>query len=520
VDLETICLKCLHPEPTSRYATATDLAADLGRFLAGEPISARPVSSLEKFGLWRRKRPIQTALSAAQAVALLFGVSGIILEWRQAAIHASGEARQRQVTENYARRIQLELYAADISVSSHAIERGDLGLARTTLARLDPKPGEEDLRGFEWRYLANLAHGSQIATLSGHTWIVTCAAFSPDSRHLVSAGWTSEAQVWTLGSDLPPQKLAGHVRSVWSATYSPDGSQIVTTGSDQSVRFWDATTLLPVPILRAVPAGFTQEFTRMRFLCSGGLDEAQLPSTSVTKHMVYWDADIIPQSIQFAPQTNESCTTANRFLVLGVQTSLPFIPQAFHAALGFKPDGNLVSAADGVQGINSRFALPGMLNLQGSGTSLYPLTTASDGYFNSWENPQRPQAGFFTFAGKLRTPFFGHIKVQLLITPSRGGGTPQIGLAGAGRRRIAQRRTWGGMKARTISSIRRHLILSNSASRTRRATQAVTSTTQRNNIILAPNVTGLTWRNLIIPWNGIRCCGDLPGLPTARSHCR
>lgn len=239
----------------------------------------------------------------------------------------------------------------------------------------------------------------------------------PNSKYYVRAGGVSGIhQAAVLSSPINLQ-LYGYPFTFTSYALSYLDSQ-----NDESRT--DGSLVLPVP------SGFTQEFARMKFLCSGGLDNAQLPSTGVTKHLVYWDVDIIPRSIQFAPQTNENCSTGNRCLVLGVQTSLPFIPQAFHATLGFMPNGNLVTAADGFEGVNSRFAVPGMLNLQGSGTSLYPLSAASDGYFNNWANPQRPQTGFFTFAGNLRTPFFGQVKAQLLITPSQSGGAPQIGLAG------------------------------------------------------------------------------------------
>jgi serine/threonine-protein kinase len=62
-DLEIICLKCLHKEPSRRYASAAALADDLRRFLQGKPIAARR-GRLEALVQWWRLHPVQAGLLA------------------------------------------------------------------------------------------------------------------------------------------------------------------------------------------------------------------------------------------------------------------------------------------------------------------------------------------------------------------------------------------------------------------------------------------------------------------------
>jgi hypothetical protein len=74
-DLETICLKALARSPARRYASAAELADDLRRWLAGEPIRARPSGRLERLGRWCRRNPLAASLFLAVTLGSAFGLA-------------------------------------------------------------------------------------------------------------------------------------------------------------------------------------------------------------------------------------------------------------------------------------------------------------------------------------------------------------------------------------------------------------------------------------------------------------
>ena len=79
-DLETICLKCLEKQPARRYATAAELADDLGRWRRGEPVRARPPSLRYVLTKWAWRRRVPLAVAAGMLLLLAAVVAGAFVQ--------------------------------------------------------------------------------------------------------------------------------------------------------------------------------------------------------------------------------------------------------------------------------------------------------------------------------------------------------------------------------------------------------------------------------------------------------
>jgi serine/threonine protein kinase len=78
-DLETICLKALAKSPARRFASAGEMAADLRRWLASEPIHARPIGRIERLERWCRRNPLAVGLLLAVSLGSACGLA--YLSW-------------------------------------------------------------------------------------------------------------------------------------------------------------------------------------------------------------------------------------------------------------------------------------------------------------------------------------------------------------------------------------------------------------------------------------------------------
>jgi serine/threonine-protein kinase len=134
-DLETIILKAIEHDPARRYQDAEELADDLGRFLADQPIRARAVGPLERLAKWARRKPVVAGLSAGLIAAVLLGFIGVTHQWR-AAVAASRESalHAEEARRNFDHAMRtVDTFCTRVSQDQLLDQPGMLGLRRRLL---------------------------------------------------------------------------------------------------------------------------------------------------------------------------------------------------------------------------------------------------------------------------------------------------------------------------------------------------------------------------------------------------
>jgi WD40 repeat protein len=269
-DLETIALQCLAKAPSQRYPDAAALADDLNRFLRGEPVRARPVGPVLRFGRWCARNPLLAALEAA--VLVLLGTVALVsvvlalrsrhearrvAEGRLAAVRSADEARAaldeardaNRAIEATQRRLGQLQYARCVQLAMAAHDEGDAARLRTFMDLCLPQPGEPDRRGWEYDYLRRLRH--EAGTVLRDAAREVCAvAYSPDGRLLAALQWGGRILLHDARTGAVRRALgaadegfiAPGVRGEFALAFTPKGDGLVAPGPGHTLALWDLAT--------------------------------------------------------------------------------------------------------------------------------------------------------------------------------------------------------------------------------------------------------------------------------------
>jgi len=266
-ELDWIVMKSLDKNRARRYESVSQLAEDIDNFLNGEPVNACPPSLAYRIRKFSQRNRVALTTASLVAMALVLGtIVSVSQAVRAAAAEtAAGEEREAAVivaerakkSERAAQderdravaareKLRRVLYASEMNLLQVAWEQNDFQQVTTLLNETRPKPGETDLRGFEWHYWnRELNESSQIRSVPIPVRRFT---FSPVGARLAAFSSTKSdcsITIWDTDTGRENRKISLEygVAPRTKVVFSPDGTRVAFGGRPaKTLLIWDART--------------------------------------------------------------------------------------------------------------------------------------------------------------------------------------------------------------------------------------------------------------------------------------
>lgn len=261
-DLETVVLKAMAKRPADRYPSGRELADDLRRFVAGEPVTARRIGPVGRGWRWAKRNPAVASLLAAVLVVFAAG-AGVSAYYAGRAAEKAAEAKFNEGVAGamvtaadmaLARNDLLlsdaraSLYAARMNLACIAQRDGDSGRASELLRDAYPAAGGEDLRGWEWHALFRLVHPpARVHKLAAGQTVFDLGP----SRAVLAGGDGYKILDAITAREVEPAVSDADVETRYGTAYWKDGRVVLYRRADGPLVLRDAargTDVGPLPV--------------------------------------------------------------------------------------------------------------------------------------------------------------------------------------------------------------------------------------------------------------------------------
>lgn len=252
-DLDWVVMKCLEKDRSRRYATVNDLAQDVQRYLDGAPVVARPPSAGYLVRKFVGRHRLSVTAATLVTLSLVGGLGVALWQVREqrrlaevAEVAKLEQERLRTLADAAAGSARFQAYVADINLAALAIRDRQFGRAWRGLEAHVARPGETDLRGWEWEYLAQSCASEAWYTFGQWPGGVAVMEPSPDGKWVAVGGKEGGVGLWDVEERRELEHwLTGDDSAVLAV--SPAGGSLafrVKDGNEEGekIRVWDVET--------------------------------------------------------------------------------------------------------------------------------------------------------------------------------------------------------------------------------------------------------------------------------------